>query len=456
MTNKKTTRRALLVSLVVMLLSFTMLLGTTFAWFTDTASVGVNTIQAGTLDIELQMKDEDGDWVNAEGKTLNFKKANTYYGTEALWEPGCTYELPAIRVVNNGNLAAVVLVLLDGVTGDEKLLEAIEFKTTISEDPTNDLNGVSYPVLYKGTEYAPGLFVEEGNVLVDWSVMPNGETAPNTGHTWITPAFTVSGHMKEDAGNEYQGLKLEGVSIKVLATQQVYEYDSNGREYDDNAPYPADEVPEGATVVANANDLLSLCGKNLEGTIALTADIYMPEGAALKPIGAAYDKSLKVIGNGHTIYNATFATLTENVHNGMTNSGMFFAYTGSTLEISDLKFVNATVEASNNTGYTDAAVVVGYADGRSTVTLNNVDVIGSTVNNTIGNAAILVGYSTGVVNLTDCEVSDSSAVGERAEKTGAFVGTANGASCVVTLVNCSNATTLKNFGRVIYSATVIE
>ena len=54
MTNRKTTKRALFSSVVALLLCFTMLLGTTFAWFTDTASTGVNTIQAGTLQVALQ------------------------------------------------------------------------------------------------------------------------------------------------------------------------------------------------------------------------------------------------------------------------------------------------------------------------------------------------------------------------------------------------------------------
>ena len=79
------------------------LVGATFAWFTDTASTDVNKIQAGKLDVALEMKDAAGQWVSAEGKTAGLRQAAA--GEQVLWEPGCTYKLPELRVVNNGNLA---------------------------------------------------------------------------------------------------------------------------------------------------------------------------------------------------------------------------------------------------------------------------------------------------------------------------------------------------------------
>ena len=75
MTNRKSTKRALLGSIMAMVLCLALLVGATFAWFTDTASTGVNKIQAGKLDVALEMKDAAGQWVSAEGKTLDFVKA---------------------------------------------------------------------------------------------------------------------------------------------------------------------------------------------------------------------------------------------------------------------------------------------------------------------------------------------------------------------------------------------
>lgn len=80
MNEKKRTKKALAMSVLSMVLCVAMLVGMTFAWFTDTASTGVNKIQAGNLDVALEMADgtnADGSpkWVSAEGKTLDFIKA---------------------------------------------------------------------------------------------------------------------------------------------------------------------------------------------------------------------------------------------------------------------------------------------------------------------------------------------------------------------------------------------
>ena len=111
MKKSKATKRTLLLSVLAMLLCMVMLVGTTFAWFTDSASTAVNTIQAGTLDVALEMKsnefNDDGSakWVSAEGKTLGWVAADSRAQEQILWEPGATYALPELRIVNKGNLA---------------------------------------------------------------------------------------------------------------------------------------------------------------------------------------------------------------------------------------------------------------------------------------------------------------------------------------------------------------
>ena len=215
MTNTKSTKRALLASVMAMLLCFTMLLGTTFAWFTDSATSGSNVIQAGTLDIVMEYWDGDS-WENAEGQVLEFKKGGNYNGivADVLWEPGCTYELPKIRVRNEGNLAAYVVLRVNGITGDEDLMDVIEFQTKVTSVPQGSqftfMEGKSYPWYYD---------TPDGTVMFDWTVAPKGEVISNFGHTDTSAEFTVTGHMKEEAGNEYQGMKIEGVSITAFATQ---------------------------------------------------------------------------------------------------------------------------------------------------------------------------------------------------------------------------------------------
>ena len=280
MTNTKSTKRALLASVMAMLLCFTMLLGTTFAWFTDTATASVNKIQSGTLDIELQMKNASGEWVNAEGATLDFKKASAIYGTDVLWEPGCTYELPAIRVVNKGSLNAKIMILLGGITGSEKLFEVIDFTTTLSESPVEKYNGVKWNALWGGDDYTNEAGesgqVAETCVLADWSLAASEKTVVMEGgvtNTDTTPVFTISAHMDEDAGNEYQDLSIEGISIVVVATQMGGEFDSYNNYYDQDAPYPiiVSTGEELATALENANpgDVITLSSGVKYGKVTL-------------------------------------------------------------------------------------------------------------------------------------------------------------------------------------------
>ena len=217
MTNRKSTKRALLGSVMAMVLCQAMLVGATFAWFTDTASTGVNKIQAGKLDVALEMKDAAGQWVSAEGKTLDFVKAADAKGEAILWEPGCTYTLPELRVVNNGNLALKYKVTITGINGSAKLNEAIEW--TIGD-------------VAMGAEQH--LKAGESN------------------------EFTIKGHMKESAGNEYMDLTISGISITVYATQDTVESDSFNNTYDASATYPVvavgDVNTDGDTVLKDKEE----------------------------------------------------------------------------------------------------------------------------------------------------------------------------------------------------------
>ena len=217
MTNRKSTKRALLGSVMAMVLCLAMLVGATFAWFTDTASTGVNKIQAGNLDVVLEMQNADGKWVSAEGKTLDFVKAADAKGEAILWEPGCTYELPALRIRNNGNLALKYKVAITGINGSAKLNEAIEW--TIGD-------------VAMGTEQH--LAAGESN------------------------AFTIKGHMKESAGNEYMNESIDGIAITVVATQDTVESDSFDKDYDADAEYPVvavgDVNTDGDTVLKDKEE----------------------------------------------------------------------------------------------------------------------------------------------------------------------------------------------------------
>ena len=97
MTNSKSTKRALIISILAIFMCVAMLIGTTFAWFTDTASTGVNKIQAGNLDVKLMYSTDMVEWKEATDQTKLFDD-------NALWEPGYT-QVVYLKIVNAGNLA---------------------------------------------------------------------------------------------------------------------------------------------------------------------------------------------------------------------------------------------------------------------------------------------------------------------------------------------------------------
>jgi len=228
MNSHRQTKRALLTSVMALVMCVVMLLGTTFAWFTDTATANVNTIKSGNLHVEIQNKAGTAidklEWVKENGDVI----ANQ---DDILWEPGCTYLLTPFKIVNTGNLALKYKIEITGLDGSAKLLKVIKFT-------------------YK---------TEDGNTF---DMTAEGKLAANGGATGM---ITVSAHMDELAGNEYQNETLTGVKFTVVATQDTVEYDSSKNTYDENATYPV--VAKNQTEVNNA--ITNTTEKNV--TIAVPA-----------------------------------------------------------------------------------------------------------------------------------------------------------------------------------------
>ena len=263
MTNRKSTKRALLGSVMAMVLCLAMLIGATFAWFTDTASTGVNKITSGNLDVEI---------VNKEGEkvtSLKWVKAEGAAAESVLWEPGCRYQLEPFQIVNNGNLALKYKLVITGLTGDADLLKVIQFTYTIG-DETLDLAGEGH-LTAKGTDGAK------------------------------SQPITITGAMDTAAGNEYMNKKLDNISITVVATQDTVESDSFGTQYDKDAEYPVavttgDELQ---TIVNNATAPVNIV---LANSIT-TNNFVIPE-----------DKDVTLDLNGRTVTNAESHTILNKGH----------------------------------------------------------------------------------------------------------------------------------------------
>ena len=281
-------KKALFLSVISMVICVSMLIGSTFAWFTDSATANVNTIQAGNLDVELVGKD---------GKTLTealkwVKSAEAPEGEKVLWEPGCKYNLEPFAIKNSGNLALKYKVVISGLTGDATLLEAIDFTVSVDGD---------------------ALVAKDGESTATTAAsLNNFEGTLEAGKT--TGLITITGKMKETAGNKYKGLSLENISITVYASQLNYESDSTGKDYDKDATYypvldaaglkdalkaggnvsvEANLAPA-AAIVADKNATLNMNGK----TIANITDIWDVEPNSWSLVSVREGATLTIDGNG--------------------------------------------------------------------------------------------------------------------------------------------------------------
>ena len=216
------TKKALRGSLFALFLCIVLLIGTTFAWFTDTASTGVNKIQSGNLKVDII-----GENSNDHVEKLNFTKAADAESEQILWEPGCRYLTEGFRIANKGNLALKWKVKVnkgttDANEGDYDLLDVIDF--------------------YLVTKAADGT---ETETSLD-------EFTGNLKKTETSGVYYIKGVMQTTAGNEYQGLTLDGITITVYATQDTVESDSFDNQYDAKAT-SADELKDALKIGGDIN-----------------------------------------------------------------------------------------------------------------------------------------------------------------------------------------------------------
>ena len=222
------TKRALLTSVLALVLSLAMLAGSTFAWFTDTASTGVNRIVSGNLDVGLEYWDKESGWLDAEN-------SKDLFDENALWEPGYT-QIIYLRVANNGNLALTYAMQITpvhetvgvNVDGEEfKLSDYIKFgwmKFTVDGD------GTPVALDREAAQTGVGGGAQLGTTLHRQAAEPMAAGAEEL--------VALVAWMPEDVGNESNYSTVPPtieLSLKVLATQAAVESDSFNNTYDEDA-----------------------------------------------------------------------------------------------------------------------------------------------------------------------------------------------------------------------------
>ena len=226
--NTKTTKRALVSSVLAIVLCLAMLIGTTFAWFTDTASTAVNKIQAGNLDVELEYSKDFSEWKKVTDTTKVFEDST-------LWEPGRT-EVVYLRVKNAGTLA------LKYTLGIYNL-----YNSTGKNVLGNKYSLSDYVKL--GAAEADAAYADRAAAIS--AVQDSAKTLNSIGDTGVigadlatntTKVYAMVLYMPTEVGNEanpknndpYWAAKVS-FGISVSATQAMSESDSFDNTYDKDA-----------------------------------------------------------------------------------------------------------------------------------------------------------------------------------------------------------------------------
>ena len=261
MTNAKSTKRALLTSVMALILCFTMLLGTTFAWFTDSVTSEGNIIKSGKLEVEMYWADggkavpavDAAGWNNAD-TSVNTETGKIF--TYQNWEPGYV-EARHILIKNVGTLAlnyelrittSEIVSELANVIDVYYFADATQLNRATAETGTHlgtlaDILGTNLNI----SNTVNGMLREMG-ATDDNSVDLSVET------------FTLALKMQESAGNEYKNLSFNNFNVELIATQAAYENDSFGPDYDAGAPAP--ELPAATITSVSKNETLTYIDEN--------------------------------------------------------------------------------------------------------------------------------------------------------------------------------------------------
>ena len=216
MMNKNMTKRTLILSLASLLLCFTMLLGTTFAWFTDSVVSSSNKIVAGNLKVDLEVLADD----NSAWSSIKENPAPIFVYDN--WEPGFV-QVKVLRVVNKGTLALKWKAALTAAAPLNELADVIDVyvKVGVEEYPDERVD-------LEGWEKVGNL----ASFIENIETTTVGELAANT-----SASLGIAFKMQEEAGNIYQKKELGAFDIMILATQLNAEEDSFGPDYDESAEY---------------------------------------------------------------------------------------------------------------------------------------------------------------------------------------------------------------------------
>ena len=363
MTKTRSTKRALLTSGLALIMCITMLIGTTFAWFTDSVTSGRNQIVAGNLDVELEY------WNGTAYAPVT--SATKLFNDNALWEPGYT-EVAYLKVSNLGSLALKYQLNVNvfgetlGKTkggADIKLSDYLVFKTVESDTDLADAYATrEAAVAAAGTE--KGLKAYNGATK---PLDPKGGANADDYVALIIYMPTTVGNEANHNGTDVPSIEM---GVNLLATQLTAEKDSFDNTYDENAWHPdflvtnSDELKVALTNggnVALANDII------ISESLPVTKDTVIDlNGKNIGTSGSTTGSPLYLQGGKLTVKNGTLDL--DGSHTNV--NGTFSAAIGydaqTELVVENVNFTGTT--AINGTFATDGPLKISISDCTMDVT----------------------------------------------------------------------------------------
>ena len=315
----KSTKKSLVASGLSLLMCAALLIGTTFAWFTDSVSNTGNRIQAGTLEIDLLM-DKDG---KGEGAYTSIADTTgdifSVNGNGINWEPGRT-EIVYLAVENKGSLAATFdLDIIPTAVERKKNLGDVLECAVIADMQPNDMTANNWNDLTEGLVIGETLFAK-----LNASRTSLRDTKIAAGDTEY---FALAVHMKETAENDYQTAAVD-IDIQINATQDTVEEDAFGNSnYDKDAQY----------AIYTSQDLKRMLTNPVDGAVyRVFADVAYDTNVALNSEEVSGSVSFTIDLNGHTLtlggnsgYTTKGAVLNITVTDSSKNANGQFVHTGN-------------------------------------------------------------------------------------------------------------------------------
>ena len=340
MTKKINTKRSLLMSALALLMCFSMLIGSTYAWFTDSVTSGNNKIVSGNLDVELFWSTDAANWTEVNEDTNVFKE-NT------LWEPGHT-EVVYLKVRNAGTLALKYNL---GINVSSETLGI-----NVDDDPFKLSDYILYNI-YDGVKNYANSAEARGTEIGTKLNTPYSQASQllKTGDETVV---TMVVFMPTTVGNEANyktgtNAPVINLGINLFATQYTHEKDSFNEFYDKDAAWTGSvdttwyKDGESTFTLDTAEKLAGLAqlvnaGNSFEGkTIELNADMDL-NNINWTPIGTKAATFMGTFnGNGHTI---------SNLKSIGTKSVGLFGATWVGAHIENVKVVNAYVSGEDYVG----------------------------------------------------------------------------------------------------------